>query len=314
MYYLRDHLEKLHSFLVIAEQGSFRKASAALGTTQPALSRQIATLEDILRSQLFERSHLGIRLTETGRILQEFGRKLLRDVEAVELRIRQPAGEMVGNLHIGTFESLSIRIWPKMVSSLRTKFPDLRLGVTTGDTSELYEKVLSGELDLAVTEILEPDAHPRIYQVPIFEDSYGFYCAPTFPLKAEKSPLATEEAMKLPIAIVRSPRCAIGGTMFNFLIEKGLRFEQVYEVSTFEAAANYACEAVGLALLPGVIAAPFMHEGRLRPVRIHPFPSNAFCKHRIGMIGKSERRGDPLLGVLEEHLRADSLLVGESRA
>ena len=123
---LKDHLEKLESFLVIAEKGSIRKASESLGVTQPALSRQINILEDVLEQSLVERTRQGVELTEAGRLLRDFSRSLLRDAEDIERKIRKPQEKLVGNVIIGTFESLSIRVWPEIVADLRRQFPVFR--------------------------------------------------------------------------------------------------------------------------------------------------------------------------------------------
>ena len=87
---LKDHLEKLEGFLVIAEKGSIRKASESLGITQPALSRQINILEDVLEQSLVERTRQGIELTEAGRLLRDFSRSLLRETEDIKRKIRKP--------------------------------------------------------------------------------------------------------------------------------------------------------------------------------------------------------------------------------
>ena len=87
---LKDHLEKLESFLVIAEKGSIRKASESLGVTQPALSRQINILEDVLEQSLVERTRQGVELTEAGKLLRDFSRSLLRDAEDIERKSESP--------------------------------------------------------------------------------------------------------------------------------------------------------------------------------------------------------------------------------
>ena len=120
---LKDHLEKLEGFLVIAEKGSIRKASESLGITQPALSRQINILEDVLEQSLVERTRQGIELTEAGRLLRDFSRSLLRETEDIERKIRKPQEKLVGNIIIGTFESLSIRVWPEIVAESQAPVP-----------------------------------------------------------------------------------------------------------------------------------------------------------------------------------------------
>ena len=247
---LKDHLEKLEGFLVIAEKGSIRKASESLGVTQPALSRQIHILEDVLEQPLVERTRQGVELTEAGKLLRDFSRSLLRDAEDIERKIRKPQEKLVGNIIIGTFESLSIRVWPKIVADLRRQFPRLQVGISTGDTDDLYEGVLEGKFDIGFGYLKKHSQ--KICHSAVLKDRFGFFCSETFAREAGITGrvLDAPSLVRLPVALVKTSKCVEADALIEMLDGKGLKFRSVFRVDTYEAAANYAMAGVGIAVLP----------------------------------------------------------------
>src|SRR5687768_7896174 len=109
---LRDHLEKLRSFAVVARTGSFRRAADRLRVSQPALSQSVQALESILGKPLLVRSSRGVTVTPHGLVLRDFTERLLEDVEAIERELDAAGEPMTGHFRIGAFESLAIALLP----------------------------------------------------------------------------------------------------------------------------------------------------------------------------------------------------------
>jgi DNA-binding transcriptional LysR family regulator len=83
-------LAQIVSFVTVAETRSVSRASARLRVAQPALSRQIKSLEDELGAPLFARTPKGMSLLPEGEIFLEHARRILADVEAAKSSIRKP--------------------------------------------------------------------------------------------------------------------------------------------------------------------------------------------------------------------------------
>lgn len=146
---LNQHLdwEKLHCFLIVAQQGSLSAAARLLGLSQPTFSRQIQSLEKALQLQLFERSPQGLVLTEAGARLVES----VKEMEAGSERFLRQAsgltGELEGDLRISANEIMGIFILPPALAAFRKKHPLVQIElVITNEASSLNKR----EADIAL--------------------------------------------------------------------------------------------------------------------------------------------------------------------
>ena len=100
-------LKQLEYFMHVAEFGSFTHASRYLKVAQPALSRQVRTLEVELRQTLFARNGRGVTLTQAGQRLLEHARGIVQQVQRARLDLEQQRGALSGRLVIGLPPSVS---------------------------------------------------------------------------------------------------------------------------------------------------------------------------------------------------------------
>ena len=82
-------LAQIETFVTVAETSSVSRASARLRVAQPALSRQIRSLEDELGTPLFARTPKGMSLLPEGEVFLEHARRILADVEAAKCSVRR---------------------------------------------------------------------------------------------------------------------------------------------------------------------------------------------------------------------------------
>lgn len=143
-------LEQLRYFIRVAEHGSFSRAAASLGVTQPFLSRQIRRLEVELHRHLFYRHGRGIWLTDAG------GRFLLTAksvIHQLELASQVTAGddaELTGGFALGLTPSLARILTVPLVRAFAARFPRARLSMVEGLSRNLHEMLLKGSIDAAV--------------------------------------------------------------------------------------------------------------------------------------------------------------------
>ncbi len=142
-------LRQLRYFVSVAERESFTRASADLLIAQPALSTQIAKLEDELGVALFERVGRRVRLTDAGRTVLEQARRALAAADDVAAAARLGAGGLVGRLSIGYIRSFPSRDMTRILRSFRKRRPRVALDLREGVTSTLVGLVRTGELDCA---------------------------------------------------------------------------------------------------------------------------------------------------------------------
>jgi LysR family nitrogen assimilation transcriptional regulator len=195
---------QLTYFLRIAELGSFTRAAAVLHVAQPALSRQIKQLEDDLGVHLFARSDAGIRLTEAGVLLAERARVLLQQFENVRIGVSALATSVQGKLHFGMPPSLFDLVTIPLIAGYSQQYPAVRLSVTEGISSTVYQLVLSGDLDVGIvssSESMTGLAHRPLIKEPLF---LAYPPGSEIHLLPDGS-VGLEEVARQPLALTRSP-------------------------------------------------------------------------------------------------------------
>ncbi|WP_436790051.1 LysR family transcriptional regulator [Yinghuangia sp. YIM S10712] len=142
--------KQLKALITVAEVGSVTRAAELLDLVQPAVTRQIRTLEDELGVTLFERSRQGMRLTEAGEIMVDRARLVLDDLRHALMAVQQPPGQTTGTVNIGLPESTADLLGPPVAATIRRDHPGVRLCLSTASSGHLQEWLDNGTLDLAL--------------------------------------------------------------------------------------------------------------------------------------------------------------------
>ena len=140
---------QLRYFVKIIEAGSFSRAASVVHVAQPALSQQVAELEERLGVALLQRSARGVRPTAAGEILYKEAAAILRQLDQLPAVVRSSSGEVEGTVNLGFVSSLA----PRLVGFLdecRAAFPKVVIRVSDGDSLSLEAKIASSSVDLAI--------------------------------------------------------------------------------------------------------------------------------------------------------------------
>ncbi len=139
-------LRQLRNFLIIGEEGSITAAARILRITQPALSRQIKTLEDDLGTPLLERGAHSVSLTPAGEALMTEGRKLVKAADAMIEKVKLAGiGEP---LRIGYAPSLAGDFLAVAIERFTQFHPRVRVSLNDCSSAEMRAGLSSGKLDL----------------------------------------------------------------------------------------------------------------------------------------------------------------------
>jgi DNA-binding transcriptional LysR family regulator len=134
----------------VARTGSFSAAAETLAFTQPAISRQIATLETEAGARLVERNARGIRLTPAGELLVEHADAILDRLAAAETQLEALAGLKGGRLRIGAFPTANSMLVPLAIKAFSERHPDVDLRLEEDVSRVLLSRLAAGEIDVAV--------------------------------------------------------------------------------------------------------------------------------------------------------------------
>jgi DNA-binding transcriptional LysR family regulator len=134
----------------VARHGSFSRAAAALYLTQPAVSRQIAKLEQEAGVRLVERSARGLRLTEAGRAAMERAEAIAGQLAAAEAELEAIATLGAGRLRMAAFPTAASTLVLDAIKAFRRRHPDVELTFVESGTNAGLRRLRGGEVDLAV--------------------------------------------------------------------------------------------------------------------------------------------------------------------
>src|SRR5437867_11078481 len=138
-------LNALKIFLTVAQERSFSRAAAKVHRTQPAVSQAVRRLETDLGEQLFDRSSKTGTLTEAGRMLQNYGERLIRLAEETESAVRDLRDLRRGRVLIGANEAAVHTLLPPIVR-LRQQYPEIAIAGRRVPARQIPVEVQQGSL------------------------------------------------------------------------------------------------------------------------------------------------------------------------
>ena len=162
---------RIRSFLAVVEQGTLRKASEAVGLTQPAVSQHLKSLEQEYGQPLFEHSGRRLKLNDAGRLLQAAAEQSKR----LEQRLLLDFGGLTdgrASYRIGATLTIGEFILPAYIGEFRQRNHNIDLSIRIENTVSILRLLDRGEIDLAVVE--GPFDHQRYYSELFLNDEMIF--------------------------------------------------------------------------------------------------------------------------------------------
>jgi DNA-binding transcriptional LysR family regulator len=142
-----DRLQEMEIFVRVAETGSFSKAAQEFSTTQPTITKHIASIESRLNARLLNRNTRGVSLTEAGTLYYEKCKAIVRDVADADNLVRRRQGEAHGLLRIGSSVAFGRRVVVPLVLDFMAQHPDLQVDLSFEDR---YTDLVAQGIDVAL--------------------------------------------------------------------------------------------------------------------------------------------------------------------
>src|SRR5277367_3075715 len=164
------NVARLGVLRAVARHHSFSGAADALGYTQPAVSRQVATLEAETGAQLVDRAPQGARLTDAGEVLVRHAEVIFAALDEAEAEMREVIGLRGGRLRLATFASAAASIVPLAIARFRDLYPAVELVVEMLEPEDSIPALRAGELDIALTNDADGAAAESLDRIALFDD------------------------------------------------------------------------------------------------------------------------------------------------
>lgn len=143
-------IQKIETFLAAAENLSLSETAKQLHLSQPAVSHQIKSLEQELNVILFTRSNTGLQMTEAGRLMLPWARRLLHDTKNLREMMSSLNDEIVGELRIACSTTAGKYILPQMAGRFCQQYPGIRVRIFACGPEQATLELLEGEAHIGV--------------------------------------------------------------------------------------------------------------------------------------------------------------------
>jgi len=184
-YRLSDHLVRLGHLAAIVDSGSINRAANLMGMTQPALTRSIMRLEEVLDVQLLRRTSKGVSPTEFAMVLLNRTRSVHALLARAEAEMDSLKGSLQTSIVLGSGPVTTYHILPAAVARLHKLFPDLRIQVIEGHTPALLDRLRAGEIDLVIGSRIDEKDNSDLAIDSLVREHIGVFASRSHPAAAD---------------------------------------------------------------------------------------------------------------------------------
>jgi DNA-binding transcriptional LysR family regulator len=245
---------QLHAVLAVAEYNSFIAAAAFLKTSQPALTRTIKRVEDVLGVRLFDRSTRRVSITTAGREFVAVAERMLNDLRISIGSMRQISEQLRGQIIISSIMSVANGLLPAIVAKYRTSRPGIEIILREGVHGTVLEDIRSGTADLGATYV--DDVPDFVEAKRVSREVFDVILPRSHPLtkSARRSSVTLTELAGFPLVSLphesRTRRIIDGAAS-----TAGHTLQHVATVTQFATMMSFVRAGVGIAIVPsGAIA------------------------------------------------------------
>ena len=237
-------LKQLEYFVNVVDFGGFSRAARFLGVAQPAISRQVRSLEVELRQNLLLRNGRGATPTEAGKRLLEHARGILQQVDRACLDVDETKGTSVGKVVVGLPPTVARHLTVPVVREFRQGYPRASLSIVEGLSTNIQEWLAVGRVDVGL--VYNPTPSPAIEVRALLEEPLCLIGA----RKDRRQPrsLRLRDLPHFPLIIPSRPH-AIRTLVEARLAGLGLRPEVAMEIDAVPAILELVAEGYGFAVL-----------------------------------------------------------------
>jgi LysR family hydrogen peroxide-inducible transcriptional activator len=260
----RPTVRQLEYLVAVARSLNFRQAAKKCRVSQPALSAQIARLEELLGVMLFERDRKHVLLTPVGREIAGRAERLLAGFDDIIQAALVSGAPTAGPLRLGVIPTIAPYMMPKVLEALRQRFPDLELFFKEEQTARLLELLNDGTLDVLLLA-LEADLGD-VETRSVVRDHFVFAAWSEHPL-ARRRTIHQDDLEGERVLLLEDGHC-LKDQVWAICRANGVKSTIDFRATSLSTLAQMVSTGVGVTLLPA-LAVPI--EAQLPGLIVRPF-------------------------------------------
>jgi DNA-binding transcriptional LysR family regulator len=263
-------LKTLKTFVAVAELRNFSAAARLLHTVQPAVSRQIAELEEELGTPLLWRSTREVRVTAAGEVLLEDARRLLAlEIEARE-RVTRAARGQSGQLRIGYMSSATARFLPTLLQHFSQRNPEVHVELFEMTAQQQLEAFARHEIDLGLSRPLPKPAPLGLESLLLYQDRLMAVLPQAHPLARGKQLSLKALAREDFVLFERGQASGLFDRIISACGEAGFSPRVVRQPAQMQTLLSQVASGTGLAIAPACIR--YLQSDGCVFIKLHPAP------------------------------------------
>lgn len=271
--YIQTHpfdVYELYLFRLVAQTGSFTKASEEAGLTQSAVTRQIKGIEDKLGVALFERTTRHVLLTSAGEFLLQESEEILNRVTQTQRRLVEDFTNNPPTIKIGISRSIGPAYLPGIFVPYKKQFPDHKLQVSHLSSNDLLTGIEQAQFDVGL--LCPPPKLPKgLTIVHRFPDNFVIIIPADTNEKAKDMKIKPSSLDRLGYTWLLINRGSNTGRLLHkWLEDSGFKVKPEMEIDNFELILNLVSLGLGASIIPNRTLAPFHKKHLFQRVCLEP--------------------------------------------
>lgn len=265
----RLRFRQLHLVDVLGRRRNLRRAAAEMNMTQPAATKILKDLEDMLGARLFDRTPRGMTPTAIGAHVVDYARRTLSEGERFADGLANLRRGGYGALAVGAIMAIASDLLPRAIAELKRRRPLMMIRVLASTSDELMEALDRGELDLAIGRVPEPRDRAKFDLEPLAREELWVFAAAAHPYAA-RACLDLSDIAQMPCVLQPAP------SPMRLIIDAALAEEghgppdNLVETTSIFATLSLVRDAGMISVLPSTIVAQGVESGEFvrLPVKV----------------------------------------------
>nr|WKN34520.1 LysR family transcriptional regulator [Tunicatimonas sp. TK19036] len=249
----------------IVEEGGITRAMDKLHLSQSALSYQLKEAELQLGTQIFYRRNKKLILTPVGKKLYTTANRVLIELDTTESEIKKLIDGENGTIRISTECYTSYHWLPSVLKKFKGEFPNVDVSIVFEATHQPLEKLVEGELDLAITS--NPDLSSHIEYIELFSDEMFALVSSIHPW-AERPYVEAKDFEDVELIIHSLPLETVS-IFRNLLVPKGIQPKKLITLPLTEASIELVKANMGVIVMANWALKPYLNDD-IKAVKITP--------------------------------------------
>jgi DNA-binding transcriptional LysR family regulator len=281
------NINQLRSFYYAASLSSISLAARKLMVTPPAITMQIKQLESTLEIKLVYRKGNSIELTDLGELVYSKAKPIFEGIQSLEYQLEGIAIDKMGELSVGCHHVPAKYFMPQLIGMFNETYPNVKIILQIGKTSDLIERVANHEIPLAL--IVGNPENPRLKVKPLIADEIILIAAAKSKIFPEKS-ISIQDIETLPI-VIQEKKSGVTQLVLQHLKRHQVSLNAKIESASIDLLKDFVIKDTGIGFIERFAIRKELEEKQVREIVIQ----EGALTINLGICYLSEKNLSPMI-------------------